>query len=115
MNTSTAPKLRRFVAINYVVIKMLDASISIDADLMEGERLCTLMGRCEPGWSLKLSNARQPMAEAKKWPNAANWASRNARTTERDTTNAHPALHRSRPDEDGPTRTFRKLSRASVE
>jgi len=56
MQASAAPKLRRFVAINHVVIKMLDASISIDADLMEGERLCTLMGRCEPGRSSKLSN-----------------------------------------------------------
>src|SRR5712691_787474 len=47
---------------------MLDASISTDADVMEGERLCTLMGRCGPGRSSKPSNARQPMPEAKKWP-----------------------------------------------
>jgi len=56
MHASAAPKLRRFVAINHVVIKMLDASISTGTDVMEGERLCTLMGRCEPGRSSKLSN-----------------------------------------------------------
>jgi hypothetical protein len=64
MHASAAPKLRRFAAINHVVIKMLDASISTSADVMEGERLCTLMGRWER--SPKLSNARQPMSEAKK-------------------------------------------------
>ncbi len=47
MHARAAPKLRRFVAINHVIIKMLEASISTYADLMEGKRLCTLMGRCE--------------------------------------------------------------------
>jgi hypothetical protein len=71
-HASATPKLRLFVAINHVVIKMLDASISISADVMEGERLCTLMGRWERERSPKLSNARRPMPEAKKWPTLAN-------------------------------------------
>jgi len=55
-HASAAPKLRRFVAINHVIIQMLDASVSTYADLVEGERLCMQMGRCEPGRSSKLSN-----------------------------------------------------------
>src|SRR5437667_5601666 len=111
---SAAPKLRRFVVINHVVIKMLDASISIDADLMEGERLCTLMGRCDPG------DRRSSPTPGSQCPKRRDGQRCELGVQER---NARPSvilptLIRS-PSvmawyEDSPTRTFRKLSRASV-
>ena len=72
MHTCAAQKLRRFVAINHVIIKMLDASISTYADLMEGERLCTLMGRCEPGPIVDALQRPSADARSEEMANAAN-------------------------------------------
>jgi len=49
MHASAAPKLRRFVAIKHVIIKMLDGSISTCVDVMEDERLRKLIGRWGSG------------------------------------------------------------------